>query len=165
MFPLLILLFQKTELYDWDESLQGFVLGSFYIGYLIFHIPGGVLADLLGGKWVLGISIFLSGLCCALSAPVIQYCGVIGLIVFRILMGAAQGSIFPAITTLLSAWIPKNERATLGTMCFSGVTAGTVISNSCSGIMLHNFKWQVTLIVFGLVAVLWFIIFVSFIFY
>lgn len=165
MFPLLILLSQKTELYDWDESLQGYILGSFYIGYLICHVPGGVLADLFGGKWVLGISVLFSGLCCMFSAPAIQYTGKIGLIAIRILMGCAQGPVFPALTTLLSAWLPKNERATLGTMCYSGVTAGTVISNSCSGVMLHNFKWQVTLIVFGVIAIFWFIFFVSFVVY
>lgn len=129
------------------------------------HIPGGVLADLFGGKWVLGLGTLFSGLFCAFSPLAIHFGGVVGLIIFRIGMGAAQGPVFPALTTLLSAWLPKNERATLGTMCYSGVTAGTVISNSCSGIMLHNFKWPVTLIVFGVAAVIWFIFFVSFVFY
>lgn len=33
------------------------VLSSFYIGYVITHIPGGILAEKFGGKYTLSLGI------------------------------------------------------------------------------------------------------------
>ncbi|XP_064549131.1 putative inorganic phosphate cotransporter [Drosophila montana] len=151
---------QNVGTYEWSEQVQGLVLGSFYIGYLITHLPGGILADELGAKWVLGISLLVSALSTAFSPIAIQYGHEWGLMAIRIIMGAAQGPIFPALTTLLSHWVPAKERATLGTFCYSGVTAGTVISNICSGLMLYSFHWSVALYVFGGITILWFLFFI-----
>lgn len=32
--------------YEWSEGLQGIILGAFFWGYVITHIPGGILARL-----------------------------------------------------------------------------------------------------------------------
>lgn len=32
--------------------MQGIILSSFYWGYIITHIPGGLLAEKIGGKFV-----------------------------------------------------------------------------------------------------------------
>lgn len=37
--------------YDWSQTEQGWILSSFYIGYVITHIPGGLVAEKFGGKW------------------------------------------------------------------------------------------------------------------
>lgn len=159
-FPLLFF-WQNLGEYEWSEQLQGIVLGSFYIGYLLTHLPGGVLADKYGAKWVLGLCVFISGLTTACSPIAIKMGEAVGLIIIRIVMGAAQGPLFPALTTLLSAWVPKKERATLGTLCYSGVTAGTVFSNLGSGYLLHHFHWSITLLFFGGITCIWFALFVS----
>ncbi|XP_030569770.1 putative inorganic phosphate cotransporter [Drosophila novamexicana] len=146
--------------YEWSEELQGVVLGSFYVGYLAAHLPGGILADKFGAKWILAICVLISGLSTALSPLALEYGAEWGLMAIRIIMGAAQGPVFPALTTLLSYWVPAKERGSLGTFCYSGVTAGTVISNLCSGFLLHFYHWSVTLYVFGIVTVAWFILFI-----
>lgn len=138
--------------------MQGFILGSFYIGYLITHLPGGILADKYGAKWVLGICMLISGLSTMCTPLAIAWAEEWGLIVIRIVMGGAQGPVFPALTALLSAWVPAKERATLGAFCYSGVTAGTVLSNICSGLMLHYYHWKVTFVVFGIVTLIWFLL-------
>ncbi|XP_064549125.1 sialin-like isoform X2 [Drosophila montana] len=152
--------YNTPDTYKWSAQLQGIVLGSFYIGYLITHLPGGILADKFGAKWILGISILISGLCTAFTSVAIYYGDVWGLIAIRILMGVAQGPLFPSLTTLLSYWVPAEERCSLGTFCYSGVTVGIFISNICSGQMLHHFHWTVTLITFGFITGLWFIFFI-----
>lgn len=40
----------------------GWVLGSFFYGYLLTQIPGGLLATRFGGRWVFGIGIFMTAL-------------------------------------------------------------------------------------------------------
>jgi sugar phosphate permease len=39
----------------------GQVLGSFFYGYIITQIPGGLLAQRIGGRWVFGIGIMMTG--------------------------------------------------------------------------------------------------------
>lgn len=48
--------------YDWSEQLQGIILAAFYFGYVVTHIPGGIIAEKFGGKYVLGIGILLTAL-------------------------------------------------------------------------------------------------------
>lgn len=43
--------------FEWDERVQGLVLGAFFWGYVVLQLPGGQMADRLGGKWLLGGSI------------------------------------------------------------------------------------------------------------
>lgn len=43
--------------YNWSQSQQGYILSSFYIGYVLTHVPGGVIAERYGGKWTLSLGI------------------------------------------------------------------------------------------------------------
>ena len=45
------------------DDHKGWVLSSFFAGYLAFQIPGGWLANRLGGKWVLGAAVLWWSLC------------------------------------------------------------------------------------------------------
>jgi ACS family sodium-dependent inorganic phosphate cotransporter len=47
--------------YHWDEQFQGLILSSFYFGYVVTHIPGGILSEKYGGKWPLAIGLLISG--------------------------------------------------------------------------------------------------------
>ena len=41
--------------FNWNEETQGYVLGSFFYGYILTQVPGGWLASKFGGKkliWV-----------------------------------------------------------------------------------------------------------------
>lgn len=42
-----------TEKFYWSQELQGLILSSFYWGYILTHIPGGVLSAKIGGKYTL----------------------------------------------------------------------------------------------------------------
>lgn len=41
------------EKYDWSQTLQGVILSAFYWGYLLTHVPGGLLSARIGGKYTL----------------------------------------------------------------------------------------------------------------
>ncbi|XP_030377865.1 putative inorganic phosphate cotransporter isoform X2 [Scaptodrosophila lebanonensis] len=150
----------STGTYDWSEQLQGYILSSFYIGYLISQVPGGILADKIGYKWVLGLSVFISGLCTVISPITITVGGAYALIVVRIIMGLSQGPIFPAMTVMLSVWVPARERGTLGTLCYSGSTVGIIVSNAVSGVLLFSLAWPWTFYFFGSLSIIWFVVFV-----
>ena len=147
--------------YDWSEELQGFILSSFYIGYIITHIPGGLLAERYGGKWVLSLGILSTAIFTILTPVAIQEGGSTALIIVRILMGLGEGTTFPALSVLLSAWVPTKERGKLGALVLGGGQVGTILGNSLSGVFLDAWDWPWVFYIFGGIGVIWFIIFVS----
>src|SRR5512132_519031 len=46
------------EQFGWSETTKGFVLSSFFIGYLLLQVASGTLANRYGGKIVLGVAVF-----------------------------------------------------------------------------------------------------------
>jgi MFS family permease len=42
--------------FDWNKKTQGIILASFYIGYILTQLPGGLLAGKCGGKHLFGWS-------------------------------------------------------------------------------------------------------------
>lgn len=56
--------------FDWSEAQQGVILSSFFWGYVITHVPGGLLAERFGGKYVLCLGI-LSTAIFTLITPIV----------------------------------------------------------------------------------------------
>uniref|UniRef100_A0A1I8I1D4 MFS domain-containing protein n=1 Tax=Macrostomum lignano TaxID=282301 RepID=A0A1I8I1D4_9PLAT len=72
--------------FSWDEQTQGLILGSFFWGYIVTQIPGGLLAERFGAKWVLGIGILWTA-ALTLLTPLAAHWGVAALICLRVLEG------------------------------------------------------------------------------
>ncbi len=64
----------------------GQVLSSFFYGYIITQIPGGLLAQRIGGRWVFGIGIVMTAVLTLLT-PIAAYTNVWLLVVVRALEG------------------------------------------------------------------------------
>lgn len=111
--------------YEWSESLQGIILASFYVGYVITHIPGGYLADKFGGKYTLSIGILSTAFLTLITPICIVEGGPYALIGLRILIGLGEGTTFPALSALLASWIPLHERSKLGALVFGGGQVNT----------------------------------------
>ena len=43
--------------FSWDEAMMGTVLSAFFVGYLFTQLPGGLIADRLGCKGILGFAV------------------------------------------------------------------------------------------------------------
>ena len=48
--------------FNWDAETQSLVLGCFFYGYVLTQLPGGRLAEILGGKWIFGFGILLTSI-------------------------------------------------------------------------------------------------------
>ena len=59
--------------YKWSEQLQGHILGSFFWGYTILHIPGAILSAKYGGKYTLSIGILSTAIFTLLTPITIKY--------------------------------------------------------------------------------------------
>jgi len=77
--------------FSWSLAEQGFILGSFFWGYLLMGIPGGLLAQKYGGKWVISVGLLLTAIL-TLLIPLSARAGLVWIITVRALQGMAEVS-------------------------------------------------------------------------
>lgn len=81
--------FLQASTYDWDSQTQGWILGSFFYGYILTQIPGGYLARKYGAKWLFGLGILCTVLF-TMVTPVAADLGAGYLIAVRVLEGVGE---------------------------------------------------------------------------
>ncbi|XP_030754320.1 putative inorganic phosphate cotransporter [Sitophilus oryzae] len=153
----------QTTLYEWDEKTQGLILSSFYWGYVITHLPGGILAEKFGGKYSLGLGILSTAIFTLITPFVIVATGGNwkALVALRVIEGFGEGTTYPALTALLAKWVPLRERATIGSLVYAGSQFGTILSNLISGELIrYTEDWASVFYFFGGLGVVWFIFWV-----
>ncbi|XP_069343856.1 sialin isoform X5 [Eulemur rufifrons] len=111
---------QTGKKYPWDAETQGWILGSFFYGYIITQIPGGYIASKIGGKLLLGFGI-LGTAVLTLFTPIAADLGVGPLIVLRALEGLGEGVTYPAMHAMWSSWAPPLERSKLLSISYAGL--------------------------------------------
>ncbi|CAG0913241.1 unnamed protein product [Notodromas monacha] len=145
--------------FDWDEVTQGLILGSFFWGYMITQIPGGILVKRYGSKWVLGIGCLLAAVVSVLTPTAARH-SVFMLMAARVCEGLAEGVTFPAMHSLIAKWAPPAQRSTFSAIIYGGATGGLVFSMPVSGLLASSSVlggWPSIFYVFGLLGVTWFI--------
>ncbi|CAG9864495.1 unnamed protein product [Phyllotreta striolata] len=152
----------KSELdgeYPWPTDIQGYVLSSFFYGYVITQIPFGILAKRYGNIYFLGVGMLINSLF-GLLVPVSARMGIWWLIAVRFIQGLGEGPIVPCTHALLAKWIPPNERSRMGAFVYAGAQFGTVISMPLSGLLSEcRFGWPSIFYVFGTVGTIWCVFF------
>ncbi|XP_043645014.1 putative inorganic phosphate cotransporter [Drosophila teissieri] len=124
--------------YDWTLTQRSFVISSFFWGYIITQFLGGYLCKRFGVKSVMFWGSLASGVCSAVTPLFIgfgewqAYCGI------RVLMGCAQGLIFPCIHQHLARWSPPAERNRLGALSHTGIECGNVCAMFLSGMIAKS---------------------------
>ncbi|KAK2824551.1 hypothetical protein Q5P01_021726 [Channa striata] len=147
----------SASVYDWNSETQGWILGSFFYGYILTQIPGGYMAGRFGPKWLMGFGI-LGTVIFTLLTPVAANLGAGYLIAVRVLEGIGEGVTFPAMYTMWAAWAPPLERSRLLTISYIGAQLGTVVSLPLSGEICFYLDWTYVFYVFGVVGLVWFVL-------
>ena len=140
-----------TDLH-WSNMQQGWVLGSFYVGYTLGQVPGSLVAARYGAKLTLGLGIALASVFSMLT-PLGSTFWV--MCVIRALTGVAEAAVYPAAAQLLSHWVPPQERASLATIIFSGSYVGTVLALPLSAMLLERLGWRSIFYVWGGCGLAW----------
>ncbi|XP_026317790.1 putative inorganic phosphate cotransporter [Hyposmocoma kahamanoa] len=144
--------------YDWDEATQGLLLSAFYYGYVLTHLPGGLLAERFGGKWTVGLGLLSTSIATVITPWAVSIGGAIGLFVIRVIEGFGEGPVTPACVLLLARWVPPSERSRFGAMIFGGAQVGNIVGPYLSGILLANGgHWANVFYVFGTLGIIWFV--------
>lgn len=141
--------------FPWETDLQGYVLSSFFYGYVVTQIPFGILAKKYGNIYFLGIGMLINSVF-GLLVPIAAHMGIWWLICVRFIQGLGEGPIVPCTHALLAKWIPPNERSRMGAFVYAGAQFGTVISMPLSGLLSASHAgWPSIFYVFGVVGTIW----------
>lgn len=142
--------------YEWSQSMQGLILGSFFYAYIIFQIPAGIVAEKYGGRWVISLCLFGSAVVSLLTPFMTDLH--IGVLIFgRFVMGSCQAGIFPAAFGLLCKWMPLKERSSAFALLHVGAKIGASLPLFCSGMLIANYGWPSMFYLPGILATIVFI--------
>lgn len=140
------------EQYAWSNITKGWILSTFYMGYIMGQIPFTTLATEYGmGKLIFGLGVLFPGLLCFFIPHILcgeWHCdnnghighigGVYGIGAIRMLMGLCQSCVFPVCVTILRKWVPEQERSFMIATTFTGYLAGTAIAFPLTGWIMHR---------------------------
>lgn len=142
-------------MFDWDESIQGLILSSFFWGYAIAQVPASQLALYFGAKPMLFVAGIGSALLTIITPWVASYSWT-ALLATRMIMGLFQGVYFPCTHMVLSKWAHPMERGRLASVTYSGANIGTVLMLAVSGLIASSFMgWPGIFYCSGTVCLLW----------
>lgn len=136
------------EAFGWSQTAKGFVLSSFFIGYVLFQVPSGWLANRFGGKALLGWAVLIWSAMTMLT-PIAASMSFAALIVVRILLGVGETGAFPASYHLFGHWVPRAERSRSIAALLSGLPLGTLFALAATGPIIVLFGWQSVFYIFG----------------
>lgn len=90
-----------SQQFQWSSTTIGLVQSSFFWGYLLTQVAGGVWADRFGGKKVLGFGVVWWSVATIIT-PIAARTSLPVLLMARACMGVGEGVAMPAMNNLLS---------------------------------------------------------------
>ncbi len=140
--------------FGWSETTKGWVLSSFFIGYMLFMAPSGWIANRIGGKFVLGVAVLWWSVFTILT-PGAAFISLPILIATRIAMGLGEAAMFPAAYNLYGRWIPADERSRAVALLVGGIPIGTLFALTATGWIVDRFGWPSVFYLFGAAGFIW----------
>lgn len=121
-----------------SDRVYGLGVGMFYLTYVLFEIPGAVIAERWSArKWIARIMISW-GIVTALTG-LVHTAG--QFYMARFLLGVAESSFFPAMIVYLTHWFRMQERGRAIACLYAAVPAGSLIGSPLAGWLL-GVHWQ-----------------------
>jgi ACS family tartrate transporter-like MFS transporter len=139
-----------------SETVFGWGIGLFFIGYLFLEIPGAILVERWSArKWFARILVSwgLVSMAMALVETPRQF------YIARFLLGLAEAGFFPGVIVYFTHWFPQRDRARALTGMLIGIPISLSLGAYLSGWLLeqtwYGLKgWQWVFVIEGIPAVL-----------
>lgn len=141
-------------------AAQGLIISAFFIGYAIFQIPGGILADKFGFRRVMSFAIgwwslftMLTGV--IFSFPLMSAC--------RFLFGLGEAPLPGSSYKGIATYFPSKERGTATSIQSTVNTLGPAVATIAAAAIISSFGWRPVFICIGIPGLfigflIWFII-------
>lgn len=138
---------------DWgiEKTSLGPVMSAALVGLAVGALTAGPLADRIGRKKVLVMSLILFGgfsllTAFATSLPMLT--------LLRFLTGLGLGAAMPNAATLMSEYAPERKRALLVNLMFCGFPLGSSLGGFVSAWLIPHFGWQSVMVLGGVMPLL-----------
>ncbi|MEM1360028.1 MAG: MFS transporter, partial [Bacteroidota bacterium] len=135
-----------------SDKEMGWVLSIFALGYALFQVPSGLMADKFGPRKVLtGIVTIWSALT-ALTGAAWNF---VSLLLVRFAFGAGEAGAFPGMARATYSWIPLRERGMITGLNFSGSRLGAAFALPFVAWLITDFGWRNAFLILGGIGVAW----------
>jgi MFS family permease len=118
---------------------SGLAAGMFFIGYLLLQAPAGHIAEHRSAKNYIACTIVAWGGISVLTGFVHNFWQ---LIVLRLLLGVAEGGIYPAIFVIVGNWFPQKELGRANGLFLCSLPLSAVLTNPVSGWIITHYGWR-----------------------
>jgi MFS transporter, ACS family, glucarate transporter len=139
-----------------DETQMGWVFSAFTLAYALFEIPCGYLGDRIGPRKVLLRIVLWWSFFTAATGWAWNW---VSLVVTRFLFGAGEAGAFPNLTKAYHRWLPVNERTRAQGIMWTSARLGGAFTPLLVFACLQQVTWRTAFQLFGLLGVVWAVIF------
>lgn len=139
-----------------SAAVSALVGAAFFLGYLLFQIPGAIYAEKRSVRGLIFWSLIAWG---ALASIQGLLHSAVALIVVRFMIGAVEAAVLPAMVIFLSHWFTKGERGRANTFLILGNPVTVLWLTAISGFLIEATSWRGMFIIEGLPAIVWAFVF------
>lgn len=138
----------------WSDSDKGFVLSSFFVGYLVMQMLGGILSNRYGGRNIFLFAVVFWSLFTLLT-PAAAYTSFAALLLARFLLGIGEGAAYPAAYNLIHGWMRTEERSRAISTTNAAAAMGTILALLVTGVIIERYGWPAVFYLFGGMGLIW----------
>ncbi|MFC7328230.1 MFS transporter [Marinactinospora rubrisoli] len=138
-------------------SVEGLLLGAFFVGYALCQLPAGALIDRFGVRRLFAGGALIWGGVTAATGLVRTPAE---LVIARLGLGVGEAVAYPGSAKVVSRWFPRRERALANSIWDNGSRIGAVLSLPLVTALIAAFGWRWAFAVAGFLAVAWVVLWV-----
>ena len=145
--------------FNLTQALMGRAFSAFLLGYALFQVPSGMLADRRGARRVLAVATLSWVVVTALLASIgwgplalSADAAFAVMLAFRFLLGVCEAPTFPAAGQAVSRWLPAARQGRANGLVIAAIGAGSAIAPPLVSFVMVRWGWRVALLVSALPA-------------
>lgn len=135
-----------------SDKAMGWVLSIFALGYALFQVPSGLMADRHGPRKVLTSIVSIWSVLTAFTGAAWNFTS---LFMTRFLFGAGEAGAFPGMSRAIFSWIPIKERGLIIGLNFSGSRLGAAFALPLVAWLITDYGWRSTFFILGFIGLIW----------
>jgi MFS family permease len=135
-----------------SKTQIGLVFSAFAYPYLVFQIIGGWVSDKFGAKRTL----IYCGVLWAVATILTGFAGgLTSLLLARLLLGLGEGATFPAATSAMARWIPKENRGFAQGITHAFSRLGNAVAPAAVVFVMVAYGWRESFYICGILSLVW----------
>jgi sugar phosphate permease len=140
-----------TELHI-SQQRSALLGAMFFLGYTFLQIPGTAYAAKHSARRLIFVALVAWGTFSALTGVIRNFWL---LAADRLLLGAAESFVFPAMLVLLTRWFTRAERSRATALLMLGNPVTVLWMSAVTGFLIRAQGWQTAFVIEGSISVIW----------